>query len=471
MDYKILLNLKNMQLQSINPADQSIVGTVKIATKQEIERALKKAKKAFASWRDTPLKTRASYVEKFTQEFWKRKKKLAKLITLEMGKPLHESCSDEVEWIKKYLRFYSQKGPKILEDEIIEKSKMVTRRVVREPYGVSAVITPWNYPVGMPIWGIMPNLIAGNTLVFKPSENTPLCGQEIFDILNKVGLPQGVVNIIHGPGPVGAMLVDSDVDLVWFTGSSKVGQEIYAKCGQKFIHCMLELGGSSPAIVLTDADIENAVENIYGGRFGNCGQVCSAIKRLFVQRKIYKEIVARLLERVSQTRVGNPRQKVDFGPLVSKKQLKVLEAQVKDAIQKGAKLEIGGSRPQDPALKAGNYYLPTILTNVKFNMRVLTEEVFGPVLPIIPFSRIDQAIKMANQTEYGLTAQVYTGNLALGRKIAAQIEAGIVSLNSDSYSTTETPFGGYKKSGKGREGGKFGFHELTQIKYICERKT
>lgn len=458
-----------MKLESINPADQSVVGAVEAASQQGIEEAVKKAKEAFGFWRNTPTEERAGWVEKFTKEFLERRDKLARLITLEMGKPLSKAHG-EIEWIERYLGFYYEKGPKILQDEIIEQTDKVVRRAVREPWGVCAVISPWNYPIGMPIWGIMPNLIAGNTVVFKPSENTPLCGQELVDILNKIGLPKGVMNVVHGSGEMGSMLVDSAVDMVWFTGSSQVGQEIYKKCGKKFIHSMLELGGSTPAVVLEDADIANAVENVFSGRFSNCGQVCSAIKRLFVHQNIYDEILSRLVERVKKAKVGNPLEDVYFGPLVSKKQLDLLKSQVDDAVAKGAKVEVGGGRTEDESLRGGFYYKPTILTNVNFNMRVLTEEVFGPVLPVVPFSSVDKAVEMANRTDYGLTAQVYTQNLELARKLARELAAGVVSINSDSYSTTETPFGGYKKSGMGREGGKYGFHELTQIKYICETR-
>lgn len=219
---------------------------------------------------------------------------------------------------------------------------------------------------------------------------------------------------------------------------------------------------------MDDADVDNAIDNIYLGRFLNCGQVCSAIKRLFVHKKLYKKFSKRLVERVKKAKVGNPFDKVDLGPLVSQKQLALLEGQVKDAIEKGAKVEVGGSRPKDKSLRKGNYYLPTVLTNVNFNMCVLKEEVFGPVLPIISFSSVDEAVRMANKTEYGLTAEIYTQNLELARKIADRLEAGTVSINSNDYFSPICPFGGYKKSGIGREGGKYGFHELTQIKYVCE---
>ncbi len=458
-----------MKLKSINPHDQSVVGEVEVATKKDVGRAVAKAKRTFEFWRETSVKKRASYVEKFAKEILKRKEKVAKLSTLEMGKPYSESLAD-IDWDQDYLKFYIEQGPKILKDEIIQKTKKVTRKVVHEPLGVCAVITPWNYPYGLAVLGIIPNLIVGNTVVFKPSEYTPLCGQEVMKILKKVGLPEGVVNLVQGDGRVGRMLVDSDIDFVWFTGSSKVGQEIYQKCAQKFIRCLLELGGSSPAIVMDDADIDSALENVYWGRFSNCGQVCSAIKRLFVHQKIYQEFVKRLVKRVKKAKVGNPLGDVDFGPLVSQKQLKLFQEQVQDAVKKGAKVEVGGHQPKDKSLRKGNYYLPTVLTNVNFRMRALPEEVFGPVLPIIPFNTVNQVIEMANRTEYGLTAEIYTQNLELARKIANKLEAGTVSINSNDYFSPTCPFGGYKKSGLGREGGKYGFHELTQIKYVCENK-
>lgn len=458
-----------MKLKSINPTDQSVVGEVRAATKEDVNNAVAKARKVLESWRETPAIERASCASKFAKEMLKRKEKVAKLATLEMGKPYNESLAD-LDFDQDYLKYYVEEGPKILQDEIVEKTQKFVRRVIHEPIGVAAVIVPWNFPFGNAVWGIMPNIIAGNTVVFKHSEHTPLCGREVMDIFKKVGLPDGVVNIVHGNGRVGRMLVDSNVDLVWFTGSTKIGQEIYEKCAQKFIRCVLELGGSSPAIVLDDADLDNAVENIYFGRFFNCGQVCNAVKRSFVHKKIYKEFVERLVERVSKAKVGNPFDKVDFGPLVSKKQLALLKVQVKDATDKGARIEIGGGQPKDSSLKNGNYYLPTILTNVNFKTRVLAEEVFGPVLPVIPFSSTDHAIEMANRSEYGLSAEVYTQNLELGREIAKKLEAGSVSINSNNYLTPGCPFGGYKKSGVGREGGKYGFHEITQVKYVFESR-
>jgi len=215
-----------MKLESINPADQSVIGEVKTSSKQDVKRAVAKAGKALEAWRETSAKERASYVSKFAKEILKHKEKVARLATLEMGKPYSESLAD-VGFDQDYLKYYVEEGPKILQDEIIEKTSRVVRKVIYEPIGVTAVIIPWNFPFGNAVWGIMPNIVAGNTVVFKHSEHTPLCGQEVMAIFKKIGLPDGVVNIVHGDGMVGRMLVDSDVDLVWFTGSTKVGQEIY----------------------------------------------------------------------------------------------------------------------------------------------------------------------------------------------------------------------------------------------------
>jgi len=456
-------------LASINPADQSTVGEVPLATKNDVIQAVSKAKEHYLRWKEYSVTDRIPYVEKLAREMENRKEKMARLISQEMGKPRQEAAN-EIQFALNFLRYYIQESPKILADEVLAQSDKGLNRVVHEPVGVCGVITPWNFPALMSIWGIMPNIIAGNTVVYKPSENTPLIGQEIVNALEFTGLPEGIVNIIHGDGRVGSLLVDSPVDLFWFTGSTRVGQEIFEKCGKKFIRCLLELGGSSPAIVCEDADIDQAIGNIYFYRFFNCGQVCDAVKRLFVSESIFEEFVAKLCDKVRNAVVGNPSGEVNFGPLVSQKQLSLLEEQVQDAINKGARIEVGGGRPSDESLREGFYYRPTVLTNVDFSMRVLNEEVFGPVLPVMAYGHIDEAINMANRTEYGLSAQIYTQNMDLGRRIAHRIDAGTVAINTNDYISPAFPFGGYKKSGMGREGGKAGFHELTQIKHICERQ-
>jgi acyl-CoA reductase-like NAD-dependent aldehyde dehydrogenase len=269
---------------------------------------------------------------------------------------------------------------------------------------------------------------------------------------------------------VGAALIDSDIDLVWFTGSTAVGQQIYKKCAEKFIKPLLELGGSSPAVVFADCDLEKTIATIKSARFFNSGQVCSSVKRLYVEKSLFDQFVKALAETIQNPRIGNPEGDVEFGPLVTKKQLDMLVSQVEDAVQKGATLVVGGTKPTDPTLINGNYFFPTILTNVTTDMRVLTEEVFGPVLPVIPFETEQEAIVQANATEYGLTAEIFTGDSAKANRVASQIHAGGISINMDVSYNPDSPIGGFKKSGLGREYGIEGFRELAQLKYICVAK-
>jgi acyl-CoA reductase-like NAD-dependent aldehyde dehydrogenase len=457
------------KLISYNPANGKRVGEVKISTKKDVNDSVKQAKKAFLSWKETSITKRVGYIEEFRKKILADRKNLAKLVTEEMGKPYKETF-DDVFWDQSYLKYYIKEGPVFLKDEIIFKKKNKESKIVYEPYGICGVIAPWNFPLGMAIWGIVPNLIAGNTVVFKPSEYTPLCSQRLINHLLQTGLPKGVVNIVQGNKEVGKTLIDSEVDLVWFTGSSKVGQEIYEKCAKKFIKCLLELGGSSPAIVFADADLDYVIDNLYWARFLNNGQVCDAVKRCFVEEKIFDKFVQNFAKLLKTKKVGNPFLNVDFGPLISKKQLELLQNQVQDAIKKGAKVILGGKRPKDIELQKGFFYEPTILTNVTSNMQVMTDEVFGPVLPVIPFDSIKGVIKMANKTKYGLSSQIYTKNLKRAQKIASEIQAGTISINSNNYLSPKSPFGGYKKSGLGREGGRFGLYELVQIKHLYIKK-
>ncbi|MDO8452360.1 MAG: aldehyde dehydrogenase family protein, partial [bacterium] len=343
-------------------------------------------------------------------------------------------------------------------------------RIVYEPFGVCVCIAPWNYPLSMFNSGVVPALIAGNTVVFKPSEYTTLSQKLALDLLNQTGLPEGVLEIVYGAGDIGEILTDQHVDLIWFTGSAKAGQIIYKKAGEKFIKAICELGGSSAGIVFADADLELALNELYFARFSNCGQICSAVKRLFVEEKIFEEVVRKFVQKLQQVKMGNPTDAVDFGPLVNKKQLEMLKSQVQDAVEKGAKVEIGGKVPEDSSLKGGNYFEPTILTNVNSNMKVMTEEVFGPVLPIVPFKTEEEAVEMANNTEYGLSSEVYTKDLEKGERIAKKLQSGAVAINTDGLYKPMCPIGGYKKSGIGREYGKIGMQEFAQVKLIAVKK-
>lgn len=455
-----------MKLQSINPHDQSIVGELEISTPQEVKDTVRKAKIAFQSWSNLSVGERVEYIASFKEKIAQNKEKIAKLTTQEMGKPLSQSL-DDVEWELDFIDYYIKNGPKFLADEIVYENETDKFRVTYEPHGVCAVIAPWNFPLSMANSGVTPALIAGNTVILKPSEYTSLSQKFIIDLLNETGLPEGVANVLIGKGDVGAKLIDEPIDLVWFTGSTKVGQEIYKKASEKFIKALLEMGGSSPAIVFADANLDVVMDNLYWARFLNCGQVCTSIKRLFVEKPIFEKVVNLFVKKLKTVKVGNPMNKVDIGPLVSQKQLEALKVQVDDAVAKDAKVEIGGKTPAGKELAKGNYFEPTILTNVRADMRILTEEVFGPVLPIVPFENEKEAVSLANNTDYGLSAEVYTTDLKKAERIARQVQAGTVAINTDNFFKPECPFGGYKKSGMGREYGQIGMREFSQVKLIA----
>ena len=453
-----------MTLKSINPHDQSEVGELSVATAGEIKAAVDKAKKASPSWKETPITTRVGYIKKFKKLLSENKQVIAKLVTKEMGKPLSQSLSD-VDCELEFINYYINNGPKFLADETVHKSATENFRIVYEPYGVCACIAPWNFPISMITSGVVPALIAGNTVVAKPSEYCSLSQKMVVDLLNQTGLPVNTLLLLIGNGTVGKMLLEEPIDLVWFTGSTKVGQEIYAKCGQKFIKSLLEMGGSSPAIVFADADLDNALENLYWSRFLNAGQVCTAVKRLYVEKPIFDKFVKMFIDRLKAVKVGDPLiGGNDIGPLVSTKQLEILNAQFEDAVSKGAKVEIGGPLGES---QKGNYFNPTILTNIKNNMRILTEEVFGPILPIMPFKTNDEVIEAANNSVYGLSAEIYTADLIKAEQVSKRLAVGSVAINTDNFFKPECPFGGYKKSGIGREYGELGMKEFSQVKLIA----
>ncbi len=456
-------------LVSLNPATGEIVGQTPVSTSSDVAKTVAAAEKAFSGWRDTPIAKRIDYIRAFRTFLSGHKEELARLTTLEMGKPIAQARED-VDWELGFIDWYIDNAEKALADVVLKETDKAVYKVIYEPWGVCASIAPWNFPVSMASSGIIQQILAGNTVVFKPTELATLTQKRFVELLWKAGIPKGVVGLVIGDGEVGRQLIDSDIDLVWFTGSTTVGQEIYAKCGKKFIKGIMELGGSSPAIVFADCDLEPTLDTLYSARFFNCGQVCSAVKRLFVEKSIYRQVVDGLVNRVSTKKVGNPMENVDLGPLVSREQLKTLLLQVEDALKKGAKVETGGKRITQGELKNGNYFAPTVLTNITDDMRVMTEEVFGPVLPIIPFETETEAVVMANNTVYGLTAEVFTNDAARADRIARQLTAGVVGVNTDSFYEPFCPIGGYKKSGMGREYGVEGFRELTQIKYVCVAK-
>ena len=456
------------KLISTNPAKGYEVNEeLKESSVEEIKQKVDLANSVKEEWKELGAKKRAELIWPIYEEIKSRKDEFAELITKEIGKPLSASKSGVINFIEE-IKWFLENVESATKDEITFEDASELHKITYEPFGVAAVIAPWNYPLGMAIWGIFPNLLVGNTVIFKTSEECPLVGKLVEEIINKHNLPKGVFSEIYGAGEVGQKLVESNVDLIWFTGSSKVGKLMYKIAAEKFIKVVLEMGGSNPGIVFEDVDITKVVPKIYGERFGNCGQSCDALKRLIVHESIFDEVVEKLKIEIESKVVGDPLdEKSTLGSLVAKRQVDLLKGQVEDAISKGAKVVTGGKQPDG---LNGAFYELTLLTNITKDMRVWHEEVFGPVLPVVSFKTEEEAIDLASDTIYGLGARVFSNDETQARRVASKLKAGTVEINQSSRWQPCNPFGGYKLSGLGREHGVAGFRELCQIKVITESK-
>ncbi len=418
-------------------------------------------------WKELGVKNRIKLLQPVCDEFAKRKEELATLIMKETGKPIQQTIR-EARWYTEGFQWFLDHAESSLKDEITHEDEASIHKIVHEPQGVTAVITPWNFPYGMAVWGVVPNLLAGNTVVFKISEECPLVGKFIEKVFLNHKLPEGVFAEVYGAGEVGKILSESDIDLIWFTGSTGVGKSLYKTAADKFIKVLLEMGGSNPCVVFDDVDVAKAAATIYGGRFQNCGQVCNAIKRLIVHKSIAKSMADALKEVLMSKKLGDPKDELtDLGTLVAKRQVDLLKTQVNDALAKGATILYQKEVAKN--LK-GAYYPPTLLGNITKDMRVWKEEVFGPVLPIMTFKTEEEAIDLANDTQYGLGSRVISKDKKRAERVASKIEAGTVEVNYGDRWLLCNPFGGYKNSGMGREHGQLGFRELCQVKVISESK-
>ncbi|NYZ78062.1 aldehyde dehydrogenase family protein [Candidatus Micrarchaeota archaeon] len=383
---------------------------------------------------------------------------------LEMGKPF-EAALKEVDGTAETLEYHAKNAKQLLAGERL-KQNGVEMRIDFAPSGVWGVITPWNYPFSIPFDAIAPCLLLGNTLVLKPAESTTLTGLELKKVLARAGLPKGVISTIVGGEKTGRVLVKSDVNGIFFVGSTAAGKNIFLNSAPHLHKLVLELGGSDPAIVCGDVDANSAAAGVVRTRFNNCGQVCCAAKRVFVDERIAKKFVSMVVEKTRSLKVGSGlTPKVDVGPLSSKAQLKLVETQVADAVKKGARVLVGGRRLKGK----GFFFKPTVLVGVKKNMRVMREEVFGPVMPIASFKKLDDAIKEANNTSYGLGAYIWTSNKKKALEIAERLEAGTVWTNGWMWADS-CPWGGTKQSGFGRTGGRYGVESFSNIKTVYLRQ-
>lgn len=455
-----------MYIKSYNPANNELLGQVKSTSIDEIKDIVNNSKRAFETWGYSTLDERLFFIRKIYDEIKFKKGEFARLLTDEMGMPISESLLD-IDSGLDCIEWYINNAENIIGEKITYEDEQEIDKVLFEPKGVVAVIIAWNFPFSSFVWQAIPNLVVGNTVIIKHSEYVPLCSKYIYDIVSSV-LPKNVYSVVYGDGEVGKNLVKQDIDMICFTGSTKTGQYLYKVAGKKFIPIVLECGGSASGIVFDDADIDSVIESMYTNKFANIGQICDGQKRLIVHESKYDEVCKKFKQYIENKRVGNPSERdTELGPLVSISQLEKLENQVEDAIQKGAQVLCGGKRME---LDNGNYYLPTILTNISKDMKVYNEEVFGPVIPIITFKTLEEAIDIANDTEYGLGGYVYTSDKLKYDKVVKKLKTGMIALNNLYYLKPCNPFGGYKKSGIGKNNSEFGLRELCNMKVVTYEK-
>ncbi len=457
---------KTMTIKSYNPSNNALLGEMESTNVFEIKAIVNKSRLAFEKWGNLTKEERIAYIQKLYDEIKSKKEEFAKLLTNEMGMPISESLFD-IDSGLEHIKWYMNNVKSIIGEKITYEDENEVDKIIFEPKGVVAVIIAWNFPFSSFVWQAVPNLIVGNTVVVKHSEYVPLCSKYIFDMVSKV-LPENVYSVVYGDGEVGEELVKQNIDMICFTGSTKIGQKLYKIAGEKFIPIVLECGGSAPGIIFEDADIDSVIESIYTNKFANTGQICDGQKRLIVHESKFLEVCEKLKQCIESKKIGSPLEKnVEIGPLVSIQQLEKLEEQVKDAIKKGAKVICGGKRLE---LDNGNYYFPTILVNITKDMKVYNEEVFGPVIPIIKFKTLEEAIKIANDTEYGLGGYVYTLDKTKYDTVVKKLKTGMIALNNLYYLRPCNPFGGYKKSGMGKNNSEFALKELCNMKVVTYEK-
>lgn len=452
----------------VNPGNGQVIATVAEAGQAEVDRAIRAARRAFDEdgWAESTALERASLLFKLADAIDANLNELAHIDTLDNGKPLREAEADIADAANCF-RYYAGLATKP-HGETVDVPAPSQTFIVREPVGVCAQIIPWNYPLLMAAWKLAPALAAGNTCILKPSEVTPLSALRLATLLHEVGFPKGVVNIVQGAGvTVGQPLAESPlVDKVAFTGGTATGRRIMQAATGNIKKISLELGGKSPNIVFADADMETAIDYALFGIFYGTGQVCSAGSRLLLQSSIYDEFVARLVAKANLIRVGDGFDSTtEMGPLISSQHMEKVKSYIRIGIEEGATLLCGGESPAD-APEGGYYLRPTIFGDTRPDMRIVQEEIFGPVLVIQRFDDEADAIRLANDTVYGLAAGVFTQDVAKAHRVIKKVRAGITWINTYHPTYNETPWGGYKQSGLGRELGTYGLEEYTEIKQI-----
>ena len=459
---------------SYNPATGAEVGRVPIRTAEDVSVGVARSRTAFAGWRKTSFAERASLMMRAREVLLAEMDAVASLISAESGKPVAEAFSMEIAPVLDLMQYFARNTERLLRPAKINIGLYGllgrTSKIVYHPLGVVGVIPAWNYPFSIPLGETVMALMAGNTVVIKPSELTPMIGLKIGEIFEKAGFPADAVQIVTGDGTTGAALVDAAPDKIMFTGSVATGKKIAAAAAQNLTSVVLELGGKDAMLVFEDANLELTSSAAVWGAFCNAGQSCSSVERLYVHEKVADELTRKIVGKTKQLKQGEGiAEDISIGAMSSERQVRIVEDHVDDFRAAGAKIETGGRR--NPDLE-GLFYEPTVITNANNDMRAMQEETFGPTLPIATFSTEEEAIRLANDSEFGLTASVWTRDRVRGERVARQIEAGSVCVNEVLYThgIGQTPWGGFKNSGRGRTHGREGLMELVQPQHIHVNK-
>jgi succinate-semialdehyde dehydrogenase/glutarate-semialdehyde dehydrogenase len=453
------------QIKVNNPATGATLGSIPNMGKEETRRAIAAAGAALPAWAARTAKERAVILRRWFDLMMQHQEDLAMIMTAEQGKPLAES-KGEIAYAASFIEWFAEEGKRLYGDIIPGHQPDKRIMVLRQPVGVVAAITPWNFPSAMITRKAGPALAAGCTMVVKPATQTPYSALALAELASRAGLPGGVLNVLTGSATAigGEMTSNPKVRKITFTGSTEIGKKLMVQSAGTLKKLSLELGGNAPFIVFDDADLDAAVQGALASKYRNTGQTCVCANRLLVQSGVYEAFTAKLKEAVAKLRVGDGLAGVtDQGPLIDAKAVAKVEEHIQNAVAKGAKVALGGKRH---AL-GGTFFEPTILTGVTPDMLVAREETFGPVAPLFKFGTEAEAIRMANDTEFGLAAYLYTRDLARSWRVSEAIEYGIVGLNTGIISTEVAPFGGVKESGAGREGSKYGILDYTELKYVC----
>lgn len=451
-----------------DPFSLETIGTQAAATATDLDRAIASSENAFGLWRKKTAPERAALLRSFATKLDEAQEEIARIMTQEQGKPLAEARG-EIAYARSYVTWYAEEALRVNGDLIPSSAANTRLKVLKEPVGPVGIITPWNFPIAMFVRKLAPALAAGCTAIVKPPRVTPFTAVKVFELLHEVGFPKGVVQLVTGnSGLIGDKFLDAPgIRKISFTGSTEVGVQLMAGAAKTLKKLSLELGGHAPLLVFDDAEMALAVEGTINAKFRNCGQVCIAANRAYVQKSILSDYLDALVPAVNKLTQGSGLETVDMGPIIDEKAFRKIEGHVADALAKGATLVTGGKGERALEGRGGYFFAPTILTDVTPDMRIMQEETFGPVLPIATFDSEEEAIALANDTPFGLAAYFFSGGLSRVTRVEEELAYGMVGVNTGRISAAQAPFGGIKMSGFGREGGPYSIEEYLQTKYIA----